>query len=215
MKSKDLITSHYNMKYKFESLKHSEIKKIKLIGYPRDRYEAAVHWGKGNGAALEIGAGSGEVASVLSLYYQEYIATELSIERVKRLKAIFLDRANIQIVQNDIEDLNLPFHLQYFDTIILIAVIEHLIEPISVLKYCYSLLKPGGKILIDTPNFAKWTRRLKALLGIFPSTASRDEGFLTYEGNSTDLYDEGHLHYFTFRSLKKLLKERAGFGKVI
>jgi len=30
----------------------------------------------------------------------------------------------------------------------------------------------------------------------------------------TDLFDEGHLHYFTFRSLKRLLTERVGFKNV-
>jgi hypothetical protein len=61
---------------------------------------------------------------------------------------------------------------------------------------------------------AKYTRRVKLLFGRFPSTASRNEGLITYEGQPVDLHDEGHLHYFTHRSLRLLLTQRCGFSRV-
>jgi hypothetical protein len=67
---------------------------------------------------------------------------------------------------------------------------------------------------IDTPNVAKYSRRLKLLAGHFPSTSSLDEGLTRYDGEPVQLHDEGHLHYFTFRSLRRLLLERAGFERV-
>jgi hypothetical protein len=69
-------------------------------------------------------------------------------------------------------------------------------------------------VYIDTPNVAKYTRRIKLLLGRFPSTASLNEGLTTYAGQPVDLHDEGHLHYFTFRSLSNMLTERCGFSRV-
>ena len=33
-------------------------------------------------------------------------------------------------------------------------------------------------------------------------------------GSPADLYDEGHLHYFTFRSLTRMLTLRCGFSRV-
>lgn len=214
MKSKDLLASHYNQKYKFRHENTVMPDKIMVKKYPRNRFEAVVYWGKGKGRVLEIGAGAGKVLFSLKNYYDEYIATELSSERVKNLEKFFDAEAKIKIIQNDIEEQNLPYPEEYFDVIIMISVIEHLIEPISTVKYCYSLLKPGGNILIHTPNIAKWTRRLKLFFGFFPSTGSLDEGFLTHDGESVDLCDDAHLHYFTFRSLKKLLKEKAGFKEV-
>ncbi|MFA5149944.1 MAG: hypothetical protein WC433_03420, partial [Candidatus Omnitrophota bacterium] len=55
----------------------------------------------------------------------------------------------------------------------------------------------------------------KLLFGRFPSTASLNEGLLNYDRKTqTKLYDESHLHYFTFRSLKNILTERIGFSKI-
>jgi hypothetical protein len=74
------------------------------------------------------------------------------------------------------------------------------------------VLKKGGILLIGTPNIAKITRRIKLAAGYFTSTASLDEGLLMYDKKTpTDLFDEGHLHYFTYRSLQKMLKDRCGF----
>lgn len=214
MNKKDQLAAHYNRKYRFSDCQQGRPEKIAVSGWPRNRYEAAVYWGKGEGRALEIGAGAGQVLVSLSEYYDEYVATELSTERVEQLRKFFGAKANLKVIKDDIEEGKLDIPQEYFDTIIMVAIIEHLIDPLSVVEYCHSLLRPGGRLLIFTPNIAKWTRRIKMLFGRFPSTASRNEGFVTYEGEPTDLYDEGHLHYFTFRSLKKLLVERAGFKEV-
>lgn len=214
MNSKDILISHYNRKYRFKEDQLERIDRIVVHKYPVDRYEAAVYWGKGTGRALEIGAGSGKVCFSLKDQYDEYVVTEFSTERIKYLKMLFGKDSNVKIVENDIEERKLDFPPEYFDTIIMIALIEHLIEPISVIEYCYSLLKPGGKMLINTPNIAKWTRRLKLLFGYFPSTGSQGEGLNMYDRIPTDLFDEGHLHYFTFRSLDRLLKKRIGFREV-
>lgn len=214
MKSKDLLVSYYNKKYKFDDSSIRNVREILLTGYPSDRYESAIYWGRGIGRALEIGAGAGCVLSCLSNYYDEYFATEFSIERVKYLERAFGEKKNIKIIHNDIEEQNLDLPMGSFDTIIMVSVIEHLIEPISVIKYCYSLLRPNGRILIQTPNIAKWTRRLKLLFGLFPSTGSKAEGFISHDGETLDLHDDGHLHYFTFSAIKEILKNKAGFSEV-
>lgn len=214
MGSKQRLISHYDERYRFNETDWSIPVKVKVKKYPKDRYEAAVYWGRGSGRALEIGGGSGIVANTLKNYYDEYVITELSQERVKFLKTVFSVDKKVKIVQDDIEEGEGGFSLEYFDTIIMISIIEHLIEPISAMKYCYSLLKPKGKILVYTPNIAKWTRRLKLLFGFFPSTGSASEGFLTYDGEPVNLHDDGHLHYFTFNAVRRILIENAGFRQV-
>lgn len=95
------------------------------------------------------------------------------------------------------------------------AVVEHLVDPVGALLTVRRQIAPGGYLLLTTPNIAKWTRRIKLLCGRFPSTASVDEGLLQYDGvTPTVLHDEGHLHYFTYRSLARILLERAGFSRV-
>jgi SAM-dependent methyltransferase len=102
-----------------------------------------------------------------------------------------------------------------YDAVIMVALIEHLIDPMGAMTRIRKALKPGGFVYIDTPNIVRYTQRLKLLAGKFPSTASRNEGLTTYYGEPADLYDEGHLHYFTYRSLSLMLTERCNFSKIV
>jgi len=175
---------------------------------------AALTANSGEGRYLEIGAGSGNIALTVLEKYDELVLTELSNKRTKELLQLFKDYEKVKVIQHDIDSKLLDFPDGYFDTILMVAVIEHLVDPKTALRELYRVLKPTGRLIIDTPNIAKWTRRIKLLFGYFPSTASLDEGLLSYDKRTlTDLYDEGHLHYFTFRSLSRLCTA-VGFNKV-
>ncbi|MHB8772545.1 MAG: class I SAM-dependent methyltransferase [Syntrophales bacterium] len=208
------IEEHYDRKYQDEDF--SSVERIPLVARPADRYEAAVKAAaQGHGKYLEIGAGSGSVALSILDKYDELVLTDLSKRRVDQLTGLFKNTAKVRIHQNNIESEALGYPEGYFDVIALVAVVEHLFDPIKVLETLRSYLKPGGYIIVDTPNIAKYTRRIKLLFGSFPSTASLDEGLLRYDRQTaTSLYDDGHLHYFTYRSLRKICLERCGFAKV-
>ena len=105
-------------------------------------------------------------------------------------------------------------HEQAHDTVILLALVEHLFDPLRAMAGVRRMLRPGGFAVVDTPNVAKYTRRVKLLAGYFPATASHGEGLVTYDGGPVDLHDEGHLHYFTYRSLEQMLLTRCGFSRV-
>lgn len=47
---------------------------------------------------------------------------------------------------------HLPFMEDTFDVIVAGEIIEHVDEPFNFLKDCIRVLKPGGKIIITTPN---------------------------------------------------------------
>lgn len=147
--------------------------------------------------------------------YSKLVLIEISPSLVKKLKYIFRNTKNIEIIHHNIDEETLNYPDNYFDTALMSAVIEHLIDPINALRQIHRVLSHGGKLILDTPNIAKWTRRLKLLLGFFPSTASLREGLLCYDKKTpTKLYDEGHLHYFTYRSLSRICTEFIGFKKI-
>ena len=207
------LKDHYDLKYKnSDSLL---VKSIPKVTCPSDRFEMAMLMASGrNGKYLEIGAGSGNVALSVLQKYDELVLTELSSIRINELARLFKDQAKVKVIQHNIEDEALDYPDCYFDTIVMVAVIEHLIDPRIALKELHRVLKPDGRLIIDTPNIAKWTRRIKLLFGYFPSTASLDEGLFRYDKiTPTDLHDDGHLHYFTFRSLSRMCM-LAGFSKV-
>lgn len=213
MKNSHRLLGHYDQKYRHSN--YALVKPIPVARRPKDRYEmTALIANSGDGRYLEIGAGSGNIALTVLEKYDELVLTELSNIRVNELSKLFKDYAKVKVIQHDIDNKALDFPDGYFDSIVMVTVIEHLVDPKNALRELSRVLKPTGRLIIDTPNIAKWTRRIKLLFGYFPSTASLDEGSLSYDKRTpTDLYDEGHLHYFTFRSLSRLCIAE-GFNKV-
>jgi SAM-dependent methyltransferase len=207
------LVDHYDRKYAQQVAPEP----IPRVVHPIGRAEMLVKIASedAGGRYLEIGAGNGAVLLSLLDRYDELVATELSPTRARALAACFAGHRRVHVVCGDIERDRLDYPDGHFATVALCDVIEHLLDPIAALKELHRLLRPGGRLLIATPNIAKWTRRVKLALGFFPSTASLDEGLLAYDRRTpTELLDEGHFHYFTFRSLRRICIERVGFRRV-
>jgi SAM-dependent methyltransferase len=143
---------------------------------------------------------------------ERYTATELSASRLLGLDRQLTD-PRVRVCELDVEEPG-DAHREAYDAVVLLALIEHLFDPLRAMCAVREMLRPGGFAVVDTPNIAKYTRRLKLLAGHFPSTASHREGLVTYDGAPVDLHDEGHLHYFTYRSLSRMLVERCGFSRI-
>jgi 2-polyprenyl-3-methyl-5-hydroxy-6-metoxy-1,4-benzoquinol methylase len=73
-------------------------------------------------------------------------------------------------------------------------ILEHLRDPPAVLRKAIPALRDSGKLIISVPNIANWVIRLGLLFGNFDST---ERGIL----------DKTHLHFFTLRTLQKLMAE--------
>lgn len=99
----------------------------------------------------------------------------------------------------DVNQHPLPFPDASFDTVVSLDVIEHVIDPLGFLAELGRVLKLGGWLIVSTPNirYLKFLFQL-VILGRFPRTSGDPAGF-----------DGGHLHYFTPRDLKVLMR-RAG-----
>jgi SAM-dependent methyltransferase len=214
---KQQVVRHYDEKYADESAGGDQAV-LAPSAWPCNRYEACLAAFPSRfrgGSVLEVGAGSGLLARSLmaaGVDFASYTASELSEMRLAGLRKRVSD-PRVQVLQLDIEDPPDDLAARY-DAVIMLALIEHLFDPLRAMRAVRRMLRPGGFAFVDTPNAAKYTRRLKLLFGRFPSTASRDEGLTTYDGRPVDLHDEGHLHYFTFRSLTRMLVERCGFSRV-
>ncbi|WP_299873360.1 bifunctional 2-polyprenyl-6-hydroxyphenol methylase/3-demethylubiquinol 3-O-methyltransferase UbiG [uncultured Cocleimonas sp.] len=77
--------------------------------------------------------------------------------------------------------------IEQFDVITLSHIIEHVHQPIDILKACNRLLKPGGFLWLDTPN-------------------SEAEGHRVFGANWRGLEPPRHLAIFSFESMNKTLK---------
>jgi 2-polyprenyl-3-methyl-5-hydroxy-6-metoxy-1,4-benzoquinol methylase len=217
LSSKEKLHLFHSLKYRDEALAASD-ERIEYRTAPSNRFEASLKFFPNyfnGGDILELGAGSGLLARTLiahGLKFNSYTLSEVAESRLKGLAQSFTD-PRMRVVKLDAESLpDDEFHR--YDAVIMIALIAQLVDPIGAMQQVHKLLRPGGFVFLETPNVAKFTRRAKLLLGHFPAIASRNEGLTTYEGHPVDLLDEGHLHYFTFRSLSQMLVERCGFSRV-
>lgn len=203
------LQKHYEDKYAGDA-SVDKVQRTLLKKYPRNRLEACLKYFpicfNSGGKILEIGSGAGDLALGLiedGLQFSSFWLTDLSQNRVQGLQKRFKNENNIVVKHFDLEsDQQID---EKFDAVILIDVIEHFIDPIGAVKKIYSMLNKGGVIYIGTPNVAIYYRRKKLLFGKFPSTASTNEGLTKFEGYDVDLFDEGHLHYFTYGSLEGLV----------
>jgi SAM-dependent methyltransferase len=72
--------------------------------------------------------------------------------------------------------------------------LEHVHEPAELLAESHRILKPGGRLVVLTPNSGSW-------------------GHLEYQGCWRGLEPPRHLHIFNSQSLDRLARQ-TGFGKV-
>lgn len=215
MQKKLSLANFYDRVYDGESVTPQD---FVMRGWPKNRHEVLV-WLSGSGQrVLDVGCGNGIVLYQLRTSFEELCGVELSKVRVESSQKLLRGSpAQVDIRQGNIEE-GLDWPDGYFDLVISADVIEHVVDIWSAAQEMVRLLRPGGTLICSTPNFAYIRWRLKLLFGLFPSTGGGGQGFDVRPG---ELYDGGHLHYFTFTTLERLflrynveIVRRVGFGRL-
>jgi ubiquinone/menaquinone biosynthesis C-methylase UbiE len=150
-----------------------------------------------------VGCGNGLLLNQFKTRYKHLIGLEYSMQRLKQAK-VNLSGCNFTGVCGSAENM-VEIESGSVDRIISADTIEHIPDVYATAAELYRVLKPKGQLVINTPNIAFLKKRALLFFGRFPSTSQPNEGL-----GSDLLFDGGHLHYFTFRSLTLVL-ERAGF----
>ena len=129
---------------------------------------------------LEIGCGAG-----FFLYFAREAGWQVEgIEYIDVAAKYARDKFDLNVQQGKFEEFS--FH-EEFDLIALLETLEHLREPCLSLKKIYRWLKPGGILLLSTPDYQSLSR---FFLGI----------------NWAVLSPADHLFYFTRDTINRLLK---------
>jgi 2-polyprenyl-3-methyl-5-hydroxy-6-metoxy-1,4-benzoquinol methylase len=95
---------------------------------------------------LDIGCFTGDFIEVLDGESAEAYGIELQSRAVEIANERFPGR----VYQTDVFDRTLP--TSQFDVISMLGLIEHVTEPVNLLRRVTDILKPGGVLLIQTPN---------------------------------------------------------------
>jgi glycosyltransferase involved in cell wall biosynthesis len=102
---------------------------------------------------LEIGAGGGNMTRELCPRRRRYVATDIDVEHLAQLRNGFGHRPSMQVALLDAMNADhfTPF-VEQFDTVVCLNVLEHIEDDLGSLRRMYSLLEPGGRLLLLVPN---------------------------------------------------------------
>jgi 2-polyprenyl-3-methyl-5-hydroxy-6-metoxy-1,4-benzoquinol methylase len=145
---------------------------------------------------LDAGCSSGYLAEQLVARGCTVVGLELD-PAAARLAEQWCER----VLVGDVERMELDLETASFDVVLCGDILEHLRDPGAALSRWRSLLRPGGRLVVSTPNVANWAIRISLLFGRFRYT---DRGIL----------DRTHAHLFTRRSLLESVR-RAGYEPTV
>jgi 2-polyprenyl-3-methyl-5-hydroxy-6-metoxy-1,4-benzoquinol methylase len=130
---------------------------------------------------LDVGAGDGRFLKYMHNLGYEIYGTELPGPAYDRAALI----KDINLFPCDIADAG--FAPESFDIITIWHVLEHIREPSQTIRYCQTLLRPGGVLVIEVPNLGNWQSRATG-------------------NNAFHLDPPRHLYQFTDSSLSMLIE---------
>lgn len=136
------------------------------------------------GATLDVGCGDGLFLKLLREKGLKAEGVDISTEAIALCRA-----AGFEAHQHSLDDA-LPFPDNSFDTVTLLDVLEHVYDPLFVLKEAERVARKS--VVISVPNFSSLPARLQVLLGKVP------------ENNRPN---KGHLYWFNYPVLTALAQK--------
>ena len=165
---------------------------IQLKWYP----QRIANFCKGSSSLLELGLGHGITASVFQEHFDRHLVIDGSSAVIQNYRHRFPD-SKIEIVKSYFE---LFDTYERFDVIVFGYILEHVDDPIHILKHFRTFLAPGGRMFVTVPNAEVLNRRLGHLAGLLPDMQQLSEHDLLL----------GHKRYYTVETLRKDI-ETAGY----
>lgn len=121
---------------------------LSKIGLLRDIAGSNVRYLKGSekGRLLDVGCGNGIFLDQMKQLGWDVVGVEPDEGAV----SIAVQKFGLEVLHGSLEEAKFPNG--HFDAITLNHVIEHVLDPIELLKECCRVLRPGGKLVVVTPN---------------------------------------------------------------
>jgi len=95
----------------------------------------------------------------------------------------------------------LPFADRTFDIVVCSDILEHLLEPLLVLKEAMRVLRDDGVVVISVPNHFYWPMRLRFLFG----KGIIWRGPLIDHGVDYQEWNYMHIRFFTYKGFRQFL----------
>jgi SAM-dependent methyltransferase len=162
---------------------------ILLTWYPK----RVLHYAGAARSLLELGLGHGYAAEMFSQRFERHLVLEGSPAVISNFREKYPD-CKVEIVESWFENFATD---ERFDLIVMGFILEHVDDPVFVLRYFRRFLAPGGRIFVAVPNAEVMNRKLGYLAGMLPNMQQLSEHD----------YLQGHQRYYTVHTLKMDLEE--------
>jgi 2-polyprenyl-3-methyl-5-hydroxy-6-metoxy-1,4-benzoquinol methylase len=150
-------------------------------GYETDRPDVQAHIPTDAKRILELGCSTGALGAAIKARQPAYVmGVEIDPDYAADAE-LRLDR----VVCSSAEAfLDIGTHEAPFDCLVCADVLEHLVDPVDVLRRSAALIESGGTVVFSIPNVLYWPQFKRVLKGDWPLD---DEG----------IFDRTHLRWFT------------------
>ncbi len=135
----------------------------------RSRHRIFVTWSRGIGRILDAGCGSSLTVQSLN----NVIGMDFNFGKLR-----FLRRYGMPLVRGSA--FALPFADQSFDCVVSQEVIEHLPYDEVLFAEMRRVLRPGGKIIVGTPDYSTWWPAVEKVYGFLMPGGYKDEHITHY-----------------------------------
>jgi len=126
------------------------------------------------GQLLELGIGRGVTTAAFSQHFSHHVVVDGSVAVISRFRAQFPNcRADVK--QSYFETFDTD---ERFDVIVMGFVLEHVADPVALLKHVRTFLAPGGRLFIAVPNGESLHRRFGHAAGLLPDMMALGKGDL-------------------------------------
>jgi len=133
---------------------------------------------------LDIGCGQGELGHTLKMRGHYVVGVDYNEPKFELDEFMHTDLSR-----------GLPVdEVRRFNVVILADVLEHMLDPLSLLLQAKDRLAPGGKLLVSLPNAVHWSVRAQVAMGKFEYT-------------NKGIMDRGHVRFFTNASARRLFAD--------
>jgi SAM-dependent methyltransferase len=146
---------------------------------------------RSGGRLLDVGGGIGDLGHSVRDLFETRVVLDISKKNLEAAEA----KGN-QTICADVDREGIPSPSCYYDLVVALDFIEHIVDPVKFAWECARVLKPSGEVFINTSNIRFW-RHIEQLWkgGRFPHTSG-----------DRDVYHGGHLAFFTYLDLREIFE---------
>jgi SAM-dependent methyltransferase len=153
----------------------------------------------GPAVIVDLGCGDGSALAIAAEHNpaHRFAGIDWSGDALRQAQAV-----GLTVMRASVSGGSLPVADGAADVVIMSELIEHLVDPDGAVAEARRILRPGGSLLLSTPNLAAWYNRGLLAFGIQPIFSEVSlRGVFGRPGRVV----AGHLRLFTRRALTEFL----------